>query len=500
MEQMLGGSGSNSTDVFTIGNLWLIELKYRSAVSHQFDEWEKIGTVIQFNFMMAKDAERQRRIKLRQYLHMSVLKPQSAFCSTERAHTEALVDWLGKPDEEVGGYLSSASDENDSEPFWNDVNSKLDTQQRERANLHLVEASQPSVPNKKMLDNTKETQPSTSIEESMDNLVFGANATVQQRVQSIARLSGSFTFSNFGAKCDYAVDLNTPRDLLNSAHESKAIPADQVKVEKLKGQAGNASTLNPESSKKNPFSSVDKSEPKTALANQETHDAERLLYSGTLLESHYVQYAAVVVLEMEKNEESVGHTKSSNNSTSKAAQVDDAVPKVEIAKLCLAVITTDETLHLFDVPEQLLMPSNGSVKVVSLDSKPAEAMQAILLRTQVAEAMPGPGFPSPKTDRANSRQLHVEEHKIIGENDFEDGFRLSPCFSLKLSEYTVRMTRRGGFAVKITKNIRSNSSELTSTEVSEENSRLKIRLKVSSNDDQLALVAAARGQLTRMEV
>ena len=42
VEQMLGGSGSNSTDVFTIGNLWLIELKYRSAVSHQFDEWEKL--------------------------------------------------------------------------------------------------------------------------------------------------------------------------------------------------------------------------------------------------------------------------------------------------------------------------------------------------------------------------------------------------------------------------------------------------------------------------
>jgi hypothetical protein len=662
---------NNSNDMYTIGNVWLAELKYRSAVSRQMEEWVKSGAVLQFNFLMAKDAERQRRIRLRQYLHMTIQKQQSVFTSVEQAHTNALVDWIGGPEDENDIDITDDSlgtgTNHSSDSMWADIDKELEQQMNVMMN-QFSQQQQPkstSVSHAVMLDNSLLTGASSSLykkrmkmkkEKEMDlrqkylddklkrkeqkqrQLEIGSarvgdqvnnnsdadsdddgidemnanmsllrpTGTIQERMQRIADKSGATTFwkleqesqnqklefESVDVSClgkvppisssiednvstqntsESAENLVTDFSLPPIHAENSIVETSQVKQQSDNHQAAksnaddNKSVIEADNSSKK-RSSVNaqptpvQSTPIDQMKQEEDH-MDRLLYSGALLESHYVQYAAVVEMILEENDGSVMYTTGNNNIVYKArpgqkGQVCMIIPEDEPPKLCLAVVTTDETLHLFDLPDQqeenqqsdegnsssveVLEEKKGSIlntklaqsakvdstKTIHIGSTAEDALQMILSQKQQNDSryerkeVESPKTPEVGTIR-NKKRLSKQELQEMKQRAAEEqaelenssDFGLSPFLSMHLTEYTVRMTRRGDFALKISKNLRNyeyNNSTTATTHVDNHHDtssfvdntkrQLKVRLKVSTRDDQLAIVSAARGQLTRMEV
>jgi hypothetical protein len=239
------------------------------------------------------------------------------------------------------------------------------------------------------------------------------------------------------------------------------------------------------------------------------------------------------------------------------------MPEDEPPRLCLAVVTTDETLHLFSLPEQTdieslldesknkesttntgtLVPSGSNIQnkpsmpliKIHLGSSAEDALKTILLQKQLQEKKRFQAIKqrddakkaaevtdSKKNNRRllgkqqqqqQQQQQGQDEPDETDKSSNDDNFGLVPFLSMLLTDYTVRMTRRGEFGLKITKNLRpgatiSNigaSATINSGDDGGDNNnlnkkQLKVRLKLASRDDQMALVSAARGQLTRMEV
>lgn len=681
-----GTSPSNAmnNDMYTIGNVWLAELKYRSAVSRQMDDWVKNGSVLQFNFIMAKDAERQRRLRLRQYLHMTIQKQKSVFTSIEDAHKDALYDlWMNGPEDEYDNVnfdddsnsitcMSSTNHSTESSSLFADIDKEMEMQlnemmkqynehdtravlfdhpslskcptmlyqkrlqlKEEKENMLRQKKKQEKQHQQKLLkdftyendddsDNDSDNADDDKFNPKNIDSMLRTSGTIQERIQRISEMSGSTTFWNPLQQSQNDPNNNNSKQLLQGITASIAsnmvdlstaatstlpsvnptIPEKNQSMESSNNDDKTASsdgkkndaTATPSESNSTDVTTIskevvsssksDKDENKTRSKRtkskpvdpqkQVEEDMDRLLYSGALLESHYVQYAAVVEMKLEENDGSVMYTTGSNNTVYKArpgqkGQVCIVMPEDEAPNLCLAVVTTDETLHLFDLPEQVTeqqphaslggnddkpnKPVNEKKSAISTsaDSSPPkpynqtlhlgsaaeDALQMILLHKQEhdkrydkklvePESTKSPEI-SPKRNRlrlTKLQQQQSEEQQRDADVDDSSDFGLTPFLSMHLNEYTVRMTRRGEFALKITKNfssygnsstasfnnngssINNNSStimtigENSDAMIGDDNTKrqLKVRLKVSSRDDQLAIVSAARGQLTRMEV
>lgn len=528
----------------------MAELRYRSAVSQQLDEWVKKDSILQFNFILVKDAECQRRIRLRQYLHSTLHKQQSAF-GTSAVDVGSEDDWLLENNNDLDNDDLSA---NSDHGLWAEIDSEIETQLSHIMNKQ----SQDALSAERLVDSTSllASRPSALYKTRM-KMLKQKEEQLRQRIREQKAISESNESTTNGRHFDDSrimlegddcsllnidktkgeVEKNEDRSgrgaslVLESIGKMPLQETIQERIQRVADKSGAVSFWNPSANYNvdqiidfslahtiKPKASVpitsDNPKKGVSLDKQEVDPASLLLYAGALLESQYVQFATVVELVVEESDTTFRESKERSSFVQKISSrvgVQDNSSEHDFSQLCLAVVTSDEIVHLFDVPELSFDDKTnentiqgGILKVNKLSSqlkvgsKPEDALHRILQQQQQDH------IANEKTSKKSlfedrSKNLN---RKQIDESDSEvDGifnFALSPILSISLNDYTIRMTKRRGFGVKLTKNMDvPNKFESTSTTSS---APLTLRLKVSSNKDQLALVAAARNQLSRMEL
>ena len=275
--------------------MWLAELAYRCALHRQTDAWAERGQRLETFLGQAHDAERQRRLKLRHVLMELVLqKHATAFQRIQQLHTEALESYF---EHTLGVDTNVTADKGDEGEQPNLVSTKQDLPKKNKTNQHRAPATY-------------------TTRERIERMARAARTTPVWDEEPPLPLE-----VNGGKSAAVDVDTADPRDL-----EESELP--------LLKHATRASTVEYQKKKKrDKFAKIKSGVILDMASNKNAMFLDRILYSGSLLESHYIHLAVVAGIE----EDAISPV------------IDDSLRKAELKPL-LVVITSDRTVHMFEIP------------------------------------------------------------------------------------------------------------------------------------------------------
>jgi hypothetical protein len=415
-------------------------------------------------FEVAKEGECQRRLKLRKHLLVSVIqKHAAAIHHAQKLHTDALEECMRVYDKARSTTSSSSSKRR--KPVWT-------TRQRIE---HVASLSGSTV----AWDDTDVTPPEIHVVKSTPGIkpVTFLDAGINEK-------SGGFDVDDFvdGSSDEEddeddlpllaeATDLKTPSTTTEphkpkpSRHSVSQDDKDWTKEEKKKMKRSKRLAELPK--KANRVIMLDKGSP------DESFFMDRLLFSGSLLESHFVQFAAVAKVDDDRvaatNRTSVADHGPAMDESETSASGDDAIVEQSAStaagKTCVVIVTRDQVLHLFDVPgSESGGGSPATAKPIVPGSPPASALQILVKRLEAANLIAAKKVEvvvpeTKKDDKANTtsklsfrRNATVAPATPVPVLEKPKPFEmdtLAASFSIPLSQCSVRFLKRGVHAVKV---------------------------------------------------
>lgn len=491
-----GNEQAESLDVkksyFSLGELWLAELIYRSAVARQAADSVEQEQILQSLFEAVRDGELRRRHKLRKHVLLNVLQKQAAsFKRVQQLHAEALETWVAVDDETVAKSNEATDDvSNDKKTKKSNTqrtagNSVLSTRKRIQHIADFVGATsvwdEQEVEKQNGGESSNETSIKTASSEGADEIEAGLG-----NVDIIAEIGGIDVdmFVDFSSDDEDlplladAVDLSTKDTVKQKVKAGVRISSklfkSQCSVKKNKSQTKEELLM-----KVNNVVVLDQSSSKNAFF------MDRLLYSGSLLESHYVQFAVVAGLEEDRLRAS--------STASEIKNVDVCEGGEELPHLpmsALVVITFDQVLHIFKLPRDVGAVADNlntdrltarKQEVIAPGSPPEDALLVLLKELEVANLnlKKQQGQANSEMDVSPSKLRFLRSWQPEQDTKCVQYNNLCPFLSMSLSECTIRLHNRGEHAVKIsskTENLRHDSR----------------KLQFASSEDQRAFVEASK--------
>lgn len=488
---------------FSMGDAWVAELTYRSAVARLASDLAEQDHTLQPLYEMVKDGERKRRLKLRQHMQVNVFQKHAAmFKRVQQMHTEALESWL----------TVISDDEAESDDGGKDVEVVESARSADTASSRSgkktkitakLEAAKTLMSVNARIQHIANFTGATAVWDEADKpFLDEASDVATENVGNVTPIDFELLTPNgVGGELDYVVSGDLVEDFGGidvdmymdfSSDDNDFLPrlADAVRTREKPPVAPSRPAGGRQSSESSKGKKPDRrrrSAPKKLITKakergQETTEKfdsvvvldqssmkhsffmDRLLYSGSLLESHYVEFAGLAGLEDDRI-----------RSTSGIATEDD------VPKTALVIVTGDQVLHLFEMPrttmaiaaddasatERSIAPTHGTFVP---GCPPSDALRFLLMELEAADLQlkreENAKAPSNQKDSsASPSKLRFMRSKRVAEEIKCFQFNnLVPAMSMHLSECTVRMNNRGGYAVKIsvkTQNPRLFSSKLS---------------------------------------
>jgi hypothetical protein len=482
----------------TLGDVWMAEILYRNAVKRQEIELSEQGPTLQSLCEMVKDGERQRRLRLRKHLQVDVLQKHAAiFQRVQVAHAEALENYLKPnaiPDTDGLAFTEEFKYNEDdfdgideSNAFANDKKS-LEKKRGKNTTKDVV-VRKPTV--QEQIQHIATFIGATAVWDEDDTLYkytiegkLGTTATLIEVPEIQDDIGGVDVDFYLGLSSDDE-DLpllqdagleDTRKGDAKSPSEKKSDRKKCKKSKKSKADAGKSAE--DEKFKVNNVVVLDQGSVKHA------YFMDRLLYTGSLLESHYVQFATVVRFDDHPLSYAVG-----SDETKDADDDDDDKPK-ESSKNALLVITSDENLLLFEIPKSSaaiatdisnIMANKGSSAheevTVMPGCPPGEALRSLLIhnvkadrimKEQAATALASEKVtsPPPSPSKLSFLRSKVTKEESISKEDTKifQFSNMHPSLSMALAECTVRKNLSNETSVRISQkaqNSRTSSCKVT---------------------------------------
>jgi hypothetical protein len=497
----------------TLGDVWLAEILYRNSVKRQEIELSEQGPTLQSLCEMVKDGERQRRLRLRKHLQVDVLQKHAAiFQRVQLAHAEALENYL-KP---------NAIPDTDGLAFteefkYNDNDFEDEEESNEVAN------SKKSFEKKKIKNATKDMEVrKPSVEEQIQHIATFVGATA---VWDDDDTLHKYTIDGKPGTST-VIPINVPEmqdDIggvdvdfyLGVSSDDEDLPLLQDASVEEKGEAKKLAEKKADRKKrkksKKPKADANKSaeDEKFKVHNVVVLDQEsvkhayfmdRLLYTGSLLESHYAQFATVVRFDDHPLPYAVG------SDETKHTDGDDD-DRAQSSKNALLVVTADENLLLFEIPNSpaaiatdisnIMANKASSVHdevTVMPGSPPGDALRSLLIhnvkadrimKEQAATALATEIFAStpPSPSKLSFLRSKVAKEESIPKEETKcfQFSNINPYLSMALAECTVRKNLGNETSVRISQK--------------DQNSRTSsCRVTFASSFDQEAFLAASQNQ------
>ena len=446
----------------SVADAWLAELAYRTAVSRQATAWLEQGGQLERFLADVKTGERQRRLKLRHFLQESVLQKHAmAFERVQGVHTESLESYFKHSGEQEDGNEAEAepphldlafSKSYDSEPVKSPQRAKKKKKitknqvisTRERIEKLAKKAGttpvwdddgeeDKSAETKKqggkteVLDLRAENPPIEAKDDDRSDEVVGIDLDMQRPADSdldesdlpllkdaarIARKS-SKGIDKDDMPCDSEFDggsLPLLKDSIRSATSSKSAKS-STKAKSSKRVTSSKKLNKSKTTKKSSEKKVKKGVVLDKDSSKNAAFLDRILYSGSLLESHYIQMAVVAGVDE-----------------------DTPVPTKDVVEAVLIVITTDKTIHMFGIQNSLDGNDAMPQEVILPGSRPEDAI-LYLSKRQAAQ------------DLAEKRLLEEEKAKSL-----EEGGGASPLRAKFMRSRTVEKeeaTRASSLAIYV---------------------------------------------------
>jgi len=501
-------SNSNNKQYYSAGDVWLAELAYRTAVARQEARTE--GAKLEAFLKEAKHAERQRRLKLRHFLQDGLLaKHALAFERVQQVHTESLENYFE--------YNSAANDDLDIEFASNSKDSDDGSLSTKRTDGVSTKKSGKRKKGKRvyttrerieLMAETAGTTPlfdDDPVEKEEEKEETASAAAEEQSTAEDTREEASVAEQSSTATSGVDLDSIDPSlvdleesDLpkLRDAKSAKSSDTKSIKSEaKSIKSAASASSKQRSTKSKTSSKSVNKKPgPKVKAgvildeaSNLNAAFLDRLLYSGSLLESHYILLATVAGVDPQ---EDVGVPFAMNMETVEPTVV-------------LVVITKDRTIHMFNLPSmeaQLVSTESGTDggqphQLIVPGSPPEDALRVLLkhqARLDLEEKNEKELLDEQEADAANARPKFMRSKTTEKEETKDLFFRnLVPSVSMSTDHYSIRTTNRGDHAVKIASKTRAPVPVHGNINYS--------KLSFGSSADQQAFVTASQplgGELT----
>ena len=481
---------------------------YRSAVTRQAEEWQEYDETFPSVLDQVKDFEVQRRIKLHRCLQSNYSETGTDL-SKGPSNTRRCTRRLGAHYRRDNGECDKKGDE---------------------IELEGKAKGDPAEPKKMSKRKKKRHKGGTSREKVV--------LSPKERIQQIADFAGATTYWDkpekneqedktlktvpswdlvrtgrksidiVGIDVDMYMDLSSDEDDLpllqdavkkkrnNKSQTRKTSKVDNGKVLKAPNKSEKRNSSKRDVSEKTKVKSKHrevKIHNNLIVLDQESSIAnfmDRLLFSASLLESHYVVYSVVAGLAMDNDCLRASTVSHMPDNEAKKKETDTMA---KLPRSALVIITCDLALHLFELPSSAVAGSKGGDENEESsavpDLQPEDALR-ILLKHQEAEDRrekqrleeqplstdKAPSSPTKMLLRLRRNKQSEEEPKTFQFRAFR------PTASIALEEYNVRITRRGKYTVKLSS---KNRSPLVSSECN------RINLEVSSLEEQQVLVAAA---------
>jgi len=491
---------------YSMGDVWVAELMYRSAVTRQAEEWQEYDESFPSVLDQVKEFEVRRRIKLHRCLQSVMQKQASTFQRAHQTHADALEDWV---------HTEETAENGD------------ETESREKKKRDLKETKKTSKTKKKRdQGGASEEKVVLSPKERIQQIADFAGATTvwdkpekkEQETKTLKTVP-SWDLARVGRKSveiggidvDMYMDLSSDDDdlpLLEDAEKKKKISQSKTgKTSKVVRSGCGKSSKASSKLKKQISCKPDVSKRRKVKSDQREvtihnnlivldHESsllanfmDRLLFSASLLESHYVVFSAVAGLAVD--DDCLRASTVLNTVEEKQAESENAA---KLPRIALVVVTCDLALHLFELPSTAVAESktadeNKESNAV-LKLQPEDALRILLERQEADDRRRKQQLEeqTPVNEKAPSSPtkilLRLRRNKQNDEDPETFQFRgFCPTASIALEEYNVRITRRGKYAVKLSSKNR-NPQHLS-------NEYNRMNLELFSLEEQQALVAAA---------
>lgn len=500
----------------SLGDVWMAEILYRNAVKHQESELSEQGPTLQSLCEMVKDGERQRRLRLRKHLQVDVLQKHAAiFQRVQLAHAEALENYLKPnaiPDTDGLAYTeefkfneNGFEDEYASNPFANDRTSLEKRKSKNTAKDVVIR--KPSVQEQiqhiaTFIGATAVWDGDITLNKYSDDGNLDVPTVMPIKIQEgqdeVVGVDVDFYLGLSSDDEDLPLLPDTGVEEKNSANMLGKKKLDRKNRKKSKkAKAVPDKSMDDEKYKVNNVVVLDQESVKHA------YFMDRLLYTGSLLESHYVQFATVVRFDDHPLPYTVGQGET------KEIDDDDNEKPIEPSKNALLVVTSDENLLLFEIPKSSAAIATDisnilANKVSSVDDEvtvmpgcpPWEALRSLLIhnvkadrimKEQAATALASEkvSSPPPSPSKLSFLRSKISKEESIPKEQTKifQFSNICPSVSMALAQCTVRKNLGNETSVRI-----SHKSQNASTCTS------SCRVTFASSGDQDAFLVASQNQ------
>ena len=511
---------------YTTGDVWMAEILYRTAVKRQEINVTTEEITLQSLCEIIKDGEYQRRTRLRKHIQVDVLQKHASILDrVQLGHAEAIDSYVRST---IAASMTTTTttttiddgftDEYkylDNDTFHSELNGTKKTKDDSKKKLTAgIDVPKKKLSIKEQIQEIATFIGTTTIWDAPSNNTSSNHTTTPDPIDTENLVGQTETEKlNPVVVDDGAVDVDQfVGSFDNDDEEEEGCDDDDEELNDLPllkdaiidpyTVAGSPGTSSSQRKKRRSGrSSSKKRKPKTksmiglrpvdekyniqnpvVLDQQSSKHAffmDQLLFSGSLLESHYVQYASVVGLEDNYSSSyyDAGESKSSKKD-------DTSSSTTTLNKHGLVIVTSDDILHLFEIPSCPPISSNNSylsgggssgtsngstardevVKIVP-GCHPEDALLLLLKQNANADLImkeqqdiqallkeklsPVPSSPSklssflrPKSSITTTK----EENKCF---QFQN---MVPSISMSLSECTVRQSLNGQSSVRISHN------------------------------------------------
>lgn len=439
-------------------------------------------------FEVAKDGERQRRLKLRKHLQVSVLqKHAAAFQRAQQLHTDALEQCM----KAEGNTVDDSSEKADGKD--------KETKKKNKPPIKTVMTV------KEHIEHVANVLGSTVVWDNPQEDVVVVD--VEKEAKASPAMVSVDDEESGGFDVDGYADCSSDEEDLPLLADAEDLKAQQEKQLKSTIEKESSKTAKPERKKKSKGRrSKSRSRSKRAadslkkitgliLLDQESLDQsffmDRVLYSGSLIESPFVLFAGVAILENDRPDLVV--LESSLDSSERTQTLKQ--------KITLVIVTKDLVLHLFDIPcerETITETANeidgvdprltaaSSQDVFVPGSPPTSALRFLLRRFEIADMLrkqqnvlcSDTDAPASTSKLSFRRSKPVKEKVPLFQFQFQ---HLRPSLSFPLAQSNVRFYKRGENAVNISPR-------------SDQSLQFFAKLSFGSTNDQQAFVEACQFQ------
>lgn len=301
----------------SVGDVWLAELSYRSAVARQNTAWSEQGAELEKFFADAKTGEQQRRLKLRHYLQENVLqKHANAYERIQQVHTESLESYFAQTGDNADGAKEHVTQPDLALPRSGDLETteekKKSKPKKKKKNLSLLSPKQRI---EKIAKKTGTTPVWDDDDEPAAETTKESSQAVPVQIQSVAGTKKDKADEVVGIDLDVRVpvddeefkesDLPLLKDAKMKENTVKSDAKDPKSAKSLSktrsssfaGAVSKSKTTKSKSKKKSSRKNTKSGVVLDQASSMNAAFLDRILYSGSLLESHYIQMAVVAAAE-----------------------------------------------------------------------------------------------------------------------------------------------------------------------------------------------------------